>query len=133
MKMVNSPEGDYHPNAVDMAESLIRRGYVQSEPSKLDDQEDVIMVDGRNGLVAPGRYHKYGPIADEGRRERDVLEAFPDSPHAVTIPWHKTLAQSQEGEPFERLALFRLTAPEHALHGQALYANREAQHRDVRS
>ena len=122
-------EQDYHPAAIDLAAKMIRAGYVQARPTELEDGEDVVLMDGRNGYVAPARHHRYGDLEDGGRRERCVMEIFPDSPFSRMMPFRHAVAESQEGEPHERMGIFRLTAPEHAMHGEALYASREARHR----
>lgn len=116
-----------HPNAVAQAMAMEQHGYEQvGGPEDLSDQEDVMMLDGATGGVAPGRYHRVGDDVDaNGRRSEHVFEAWPGSAHSDMLPWSKSLRRTQEGEMVPRLAVFRANRPEHAGHGLPLYAARE--------
>lgn len=121
----------YHPASIDTAKKLERAGYVQVGHKELDDQEDVIAVDGRNGDVAPVRHHKYGDVEDSGHIiEQHMLESYPGSPHAQRMSLKHAYAESAQGDPFPRMGLFRMTSPEHAGHAAYLYAARDAKHRE---
>lgn len=132
-RMSEDDGGRYHPAAIATAQSLEHAGYVQASHKDLDDEEDVIAVDGRNGHVAPVRHHKFGEFDGGKIIERHTLEAYPGGPHAVRMPLRHAYAESAGGdspsEPFYRLGLFRMTAPEHARHAAHLYAARDAAHR----
>jgi hypothetical protein len=120
----------YHSGAIETAKSLERAGYVQVHHKDLDDQEDVIAVDGRNGNVAPVRHHQYGEFKDGGIVERHVLESYPGSPHAERMSLKHAYAESAQGQPFSQMGFFRLTSPEHVRHAAHLYAARDAHHRE---
>lgn len=125
----------YHPAAVATAKNMEKAGYVQASHKELEDGEDVIAVDGRTGNVAPVRHHKFGEVDDKLQvADHHVLESYPGTAHAQKMPLKHAYAEASQGDPeskpFSRLALFRMTSPEHARHAAHLYAARDASHRE---
>jgi hypothetical protein len=120
----------FHPAAIETAKSLEHAGYVQAHHKELEDGEDVIAVDGRNGNVAPVRHHTYGEVNDESRIvEHHIVESYPGSPHAQRMPLKHAYAESAQGGPFCRMGFFRMTSPDHAHHAAHLYSARDSAHR----
>jgi hypothetical protein len=115
-----------HPNAIAQAKAMEGHGYEQVGLPHLTDQEDVMLLEGRAGGVAPARYHRSGQVPDEnGVRPEHVFETWPGSPYSDMLPHSETTRQTLAGQAAPRIAIFRGNKPEHAAHGLPLYAARD--------
>lgn len=116
-----------HPDAVAQAIAMEAQGYVQIEdPTSLQDQEDVALLDGASGGAALARYHRQGEEVDaNGIRSQHVFEAWPGSGNSDMMPYEKTLRRTQEGKDAPRLAIFRSSKAAHYDHALPLYAARD--------
>jgi hypothetical protein len=115
-----------HPSAIAQAKALEAHGYGEVTPTDLADQDDVMCVSHADGTVAPARYHRLGDDVDHlGNRSQHIFEAYPGSEYSDCLPYAKTMRTTPEGEAVSRMAIFRPSKEEHALHGPLLYDARE--------